>query len=130
VEVDGGRSKDESPPALLPTLMASADVILFLKALLKHVCLRPAPLAEVPPCYVCLLVLQLTLRIGVSNPSVATVVWFFAADAWLLALSDGCFAVTAPMVDTLPPTSLRSPHLGRYFAAKCMMAPLPRILCR
>jgi hypothetical protein len=71
-----------------------------------------------------MLVLQLTLRIGVSNPGVAAVIWFFAADAWPLALSDGCFAVTAPMADTLPPMLLQPPHLGKCFATKCVMAPL------
>jgi hypothetical protein len=66
----------------------------------------------------------------VSNDGVAAVVWFFTADPWSLALSDGCFVVTAPMADTLLSMSFRSPHLGKCFAAKCVMAPLPQMLCR
>jgi len=80
---------DESPSrALLPTSLASVDVIPFLEASLGHFCYRFATLAGVAPRCDVSVCASAYLRFGLSSLviGVAAAVWFFAADTLSLAL--------------------------------------------
>ena len=122
---------DKSPRALLPTLLASVDVIPFLEASLEHFFCCPASLSRVAPdCVVP------TSALASSS--------FFSIQLWCrcsclvvrsgyldaCALSVGYFAIVVAWVDTLSPMSLSSPHSGRCFAVECVVARRLRMLSR
>ena len=90
-----GKFLDESPRALLPTLMAAADVIPFLKALLEHVChaIHSSECLCAMPVYA-----QFALHFGMSTVSSVVAVILVLRSGCLAAraLLDGCFAVVAP----------------------------------
>jgi hypothetical protein len=103
-------------PVLLPTLLASADVISFLKASLVHFSCHasaapPASFVGVAPCCTVPMCFNLLLHWSVLN------VWccrsrLVLRSGYLAAVAffGGCFAVVAAWVDTLLPPSLWSPR--------------------